>query len=86
MPPYLTLPINFQKSYLNRDSYPCNIIQRTVGSYPSALAAYATRLDIAAQDLFETDINKVEVPIRDLKTYNGTGKGSSVKYTSENMH
>lgn len=74
MSPYLTLPTKFQKSYLDRDSYPCNIIERTVSTYPSALAAYATRLDLAAGNLFETDINKVDVPIRDLKTDNGAGQ------------
>jgi hypothetical protein len=86
MPPYLPLPINFQKSYLDRATYPRNLIRRTVSTYPSALAAYATRLDFAAPYLFETDVEKVEVPIRDLKTDNGNGQGMSTYAHSESVH
>jgi hypothetical protein len=75
MPSYLPLPTIFQKSYNERDSYPRNLIRRTVSTYPSALAAYASRLDFAAPNLFETDVKKLEVPIRDLKTDNGNGQG-----------
>ncbi|KAN0104936.1 hypothetical protein V8E51_010681 [Hyaloscypha variabilis] len=74
MPSYLPLPTIFQKSYNERDSYPRNLIRRTVSTYPSALAAYASRLDFAAPNLFETDVKKLEVPIRDLKTDNGNGQ------------
>jgi len=91
MAPYSLLPTSFQKSYIDRDSYPRNLIQRTVGTYPSALAAYATRLDLVAQDLFERDISQLEVSFRDLKTDNGKGKGLVVfvpiltTYTSDKM-
>lgn len=72
---YLPLPANFQKSYIDRDSFPRNLIRRTVSTYPSALTAYATRLDFATPNLFETDIKRLEVPIRDLKTDDGNGEG-----------
>ncbi|PVH76551.1 hypothetical protein DL98DRAFT_425443 [Cadophora sp. DSE1049] len=68
MPSYLPLPISLQKSYINRNSYPCNLILRTVSTYPSALTAYAKRLDFAASNLFERDVNRLEVLIRDLQT------------------
>lgn len=77
MASYLPLPISFQKSYIDRDSYPRNLIRRTVSTYPSALAAYATRLDFAVPNLFETDVKRLEVPIRDLQTDNGNGEGLS---------
>jgi hypothetical protein len=50
------------------------------------LAAYASRLDFAAQDLFETDVNNLELPVRDLQTNNGTGKGQSYSWYFENIH
>ncbi len=75
MPPYLPLPTNFQKSYLERSTYPRNLIRRTISTYPSALEAFAKRLDFAAPNLFETDAKKWEIPIRDLQTDNGMGKG-----------
>lgn len=79
MSPYNLLSSQLQKSYIERDSYPCNLVQRTVSTYPSALKAYAARLDFAAPNIFETDFKQLEVPIRDLKTDNGDGKGLSTE-------
>lgn len=71
------LPTIFQKSYLDRKHYPENVIERTISSYPSALAEYHKRLDDAADDLCETDIRNVDVLFRDLqvKFLNGGWKG-----------
>lgn len=62
-----SLPTNFRDSYLKRNSYPLNVIERTVSTYPSALAEYGRRLDDAANDLCEPDISKVDVSFRDLQ-------------------
>lgn len=74
-----SLPANFQKSYLERDSYPLNVIERTISTYPSALAEYRRRLDDAADDLCEPDISKVDVSFRDLQVQrdDGSWKGES---------
>ncbi|KAE8445815.1 hypothetical protein EG329_012873 [Mollisiaceae sp. DMI_Dod_QoI] len=48
--------------------------ERTVSTYPSALAAYAMRLDFVAPNLFVTDVAEVDVPIRDLQTNDGNGE------------
>lgn len=50
-----------------------------MSTYPSALTAYARRLDFAAPNLFETDVNKLEVPIQDLKTDDGNREGLRLK-------
>lgn len=54
-----------------------NVIERTISTYPSALAEYLRRLDDAADDLCEPDISKVDVPFRDLQVQvvNGAWKG-----------
>lgn len=78
---YLPLPLIFQTSYLNRDTFPSNCIQRTISTYPSALAEYATRLEDAAGDLCETDVGNVDLSIRDLRTNNGAGKGQSCPHS-----
>lgn len=61
-----SLPANFQASYLDRNSYPLNVIERTISTYPSALAEYKRSLDDAADDLCEPDTSKVDVSFRDL--------------------
>ncbi|KAF7551356.1 hypothetical protein G7Z17_g5039 [Cylindrodendrum hubeiense] len=76
MAPSLQLPNDFQVSYRDRDSYPRNYTHRSVSTYPSALAEFAKRLDIAADDLCEKDVSNVEVSFRDLKSDNGAGKVS----------
>ena len=70
------LPLDFQNSYRDRDRYPCNYTHRSVSTYPSALAEFEKRFDIAAGDLCERDVENVEVSFRDLKTENGTGRGT----------
>lgn len=72
---YTSLPLNFQTSYQNRDTFPSNCMQTTIDTYPSALAEYATRLDEAAGDLCEVDIEEVDVSFRDLRIDQGAGKG-----------
>lgn len=54
-----------------------NVIERTISTYPSALAEYLRRLDDAADDLCESDIRKVDVPFRDLQVQlvDGVWKG-----------
>ena len=44
-----------------------NVTERTISTYPSALAEYRRRLNDAADDLCESDISKVDVPFRDLQ-------------------
>lgn len=68
-------PLDFQASYEARDAYPTNLVHRTISTYPSALKEYQRRLDTAAEDLLETDLQKVEITFRDFKTDNGAGKG-----------
>ncbi|KAF0331892.1 hypothetical protein GQ607_001012 [Colletotrichum asianum] len=68
------LPADFQASYNNRDSYPRNLLQKSISSYPIALTSYAKRLDEHANYLCEVDIERVEVCFRDLKANNGAGK------------
>ncbi|KAH7163467.1 hypothetical protein B0J13DRAFT_601978 [Dactylonectria estremocensis] len=74
MAPSSQLPPEFQVSYRNRDSYPRNYTHSSASTYPSALAEFAKRLDLAANDLFETDLKHLEVSFRDLKSDNGEGK------------
>lgn len=70
------LPASFQRSYLDKDIFPCNLLQRSISTYPIALAAFSRRLHDAADDLCESNIGKVEVCIRDLKANDGAGRGS----------
>lgn len=76
-PSLLQLPNDFQASYRDRNSYPCNYTHRSVSTYPSALQEFAKKLDAAAEDLCEKNLEYVDVSFRDLKTDNGEGKGTS---------
>lgn len=71
------LPQIFQTSYLQHGDYPQNLIQKTIGTYPSALKEYTSKLDHAADDLCEKDVCQVDVTIRDLKADDGEGAGTS---------
>ncbi|KAH8688246.1 hypothetical protein BGZ61DRAFT_533042 [Ilyonectria robusta] len=73
-PSLLQLPNDFQVSYRDRNSYPCNYTHRSVSTYPSALAEFAKKLDAAAEDLCEKNLKYVDVSFRDLKADNGEGK------------
>ncbi|KUI62025.1 hypothetical protein VP1G_09152 [Cytospora mali] len=74
MASYLPLPSVFQQSYLQKDSYPSNIIERTIGTYPSGLEEYKKRLEDAAVDLcYEPDVRGADVSFYDLQADNGTG-------------
>ncbi|KAH7171386.1 hypothetical protein EDB81DRAFT_778366 [Dactylonectria macrodidyma] len=74
MTPLSQLPHDFQVSYRNRESYPRNYTRRSASTYPSALAEFAKRLESAASDLCETNLEHLEVSFRDLKPDNGKGK------------
>lgn len=69
------LPAEFQASYDERDRYPQNLLRRSISTYPIALSRYLERLDKAADDLCEKDVEKVDVCFRDLKTNDGAGEG-----------
>jgi hypothetical protein len=69
----LPLPETFQRSYLELDTYPKNLMHRTVQTYPGALQKIADRLNEAAGRLFEGDNGVLDVPFRDLQL--GTGEG-----------
>lgn len=76
MASYLPLPHAFQQSYLDKDSYPRNLVERTVGTYPSALKEYAERLAYSASNLcYVPDANETEVSIYDLQADNGARTG-----------
>ncbi|KAH9233222.1 hypothetical protein K456DRAFT_349890 [Colletotrichum gloeosporioides 23] len=67
----------FQASYDERDRYPQNLLQRSISTYPIALSRYLERLDKAADNLCERDVEKVDVCFRDLKTNDGGGEDVS---------
>lgn len=70
------LPLEFQRSFIERSNYPSNSIHGGINTYPSALAGFAKRLDAAAVDLCQSKVENVDVYFRDLKTDDGSGKGS----------
>lgn len=82
-----SLPASFRDSYLGRDSYPMNVIDRTISTYPSALSEYLRRLNNAANDLCEPEISKIDVPFRDLQVRSADGgwKGSFKGPTKTNL-
>jgi hypothetical protein len=69
------LPEAFQRSYLESDTYPKNLVHRTVQTYPGALQKIADRLNEAAGRLFERDDGILDVPFRDLQLATGEGEG-----------
>ncbi|CAM1504861.1 Fc.00g024520.m01.CDS01 [Cosmosporella sp. VM-42] len=75
----IQLPLDFQSSYQDRDRYPCNYTHRSIGTYPSALAGFLKKLDLAAVDLCEKNLDNVEVSFRDLN-----GEGTNV--SKRNIH
>lgn len=69
----MALSAEFQRSYLQKDRYPRNYMLNSIKTYPSALKECSDRLDSVAGDLFQTNLENVEVSFRDLKPNNGTG-------------
>ena len=67
----VTLPVDFQHSLLDAESWPSNLIHKSTNAYPTALDAFRLRLDSAEADLFEEDEEEWEVPIRDMHTAAG---------------
>ena len=67
----LNLPIDFQRSLLDFESWPSNSIHRSTNAYPTASDALRSRLDSAELSLCEGDANEWEVPIRDMCTAGG---------------
>ncbi|TDZ20068.1 putative serine/threonine-protein kinase MPS1-like protein [Colletotrichum orbiculare MAFF 240422] len=76
------LPLAFQRAYDISGDFPRNYVRRGFSTYPSALAEFARRLDDAADDLCESDINRVDVGFRDLSVDDGTGK----ELSKRNIH
>lgn len=68
----MALSAEFQRSYLEKDRYPRNYMLNSIKTYPSALKECSDRLDSVAGDLFQTNLENVEVSFRDLKPNNGT--------------
>ena len=68
------LPEAFQRSYLESDTYPKNLVHRTVQTYPGALQKIADRLNEAAGRLFEHEDGIHDVPFRDLQLATGEGE------------
>jgi hypothetical protein len=58
------LPVDFQQSYLNYDSYPLNLIPNGTNNYRSSLESYKARLDAKASELFLSTEEFVHVAIR----------------------
>ncbi|CAH0046484.1 unnamed protein product [Clonostachys solani] len=68
----MALSAEFQRSYLDKDRYPRNYMLNNIKTYPSALKECSDRLDSVAGDLFQANLENVEVSFRDLKPNNGT--------------
>lgn len=63
------------------DTYPKNLIHRTVQTYPAALEKIAQRLNEVSKRLFEPDEGSLDVPFRDLQVATGQGEMSAVSST-----
>ncbi|VUC32783.1 unnamed protein product [Clonostachys rosea] len=68
----MALSGEFQRSYLEKNSYPQNYMLNSIKTYPSALKECSDRLDSVSEDLFQPNFDNVEVSFRDLKPNNGT--------------
>ncbi|KAL2278793.1 hypothetical protein FJTKL_14134 [Diaporthe vaccinii] len=62
-----SVPDSFRDSYLRRNFYPTNIIERTISTYPRALSEYERRLREASDALCERKLSEVDVIFRDLQ-------------------
>jgi hypothetical protein len=65
------LPVSFQLSYENFESYPQNLVYKT--TYTAVLKAYAARLEEASSTIFTEKDEDADVPFRDFR---GQGKFS----------
>ena len=61
----LQVPAEFLSCYDNRQNFPENM-RAGANIYLSILESYKTRLDASSQNLFTSDANDIEVPIKDL--------------------
>ncbi|KAI1260870.1 hypothetical protein F5Y18DRAFT_244679 [Xylariaceae sp. FL1019] len=82
MTSYFTLSDDFQSSYLQRSSYPRNLLGKNIGSYPSDLDIYRHKIDAAAPGLFEPRTNCYEVRFRDLHFDDGRGGSLRKEYVT----
>jgi hypothetical protein len=76
----LQLPEAFERSYCDFESYPKNLVYQT--SYRGALEAYAVRLDNAEPDLFTSNEQEVDFPVRDSSP-TGIGRFSHASIVSQ---
>lgn len=79
----ITLPDEFQRSYMIFREYPLNAILKGTNTYRSALQPLKDRLDAIESDLClvqPEDYKRFEVPIRDLHTASG------LEMEKENIH
>jgi hypothetical protein len=65
---------DFQRSYLEYESYPLNLTRNAIRISQAALEKYKTRLDAIAADLCLQDEKDVLLPIRDI--YGSTPPGT----------
>jgi hypothetical protein len=75
----MTLPLEFQRSYLNRINYPESLVPSSTAIYSSKLKSYRQRLDDAEPDLClvegRDNVDDIfEIPIIDLETKDGKGQ------------
>ena len=68
----ITLPAVVEKSCLNVENYPENLILEITCAYPSMLKSYKARLDNLDDDFFVDDEQQIEVSYREFK---GSGDG-----------
>ncbi|KAH9908477.1 hypothetical protein F4778DRAFT_717355 [Xylariomycetidae sp. FL2044] len=75
----------FELSLQNSQSYPGNLIHRTVDAYPYALAVAEKRLGERAFKLFDDRKSQWEVPIRDICTSSGRAMKQDTLHTPEEL-
>lgn len=73
MPASQPLPPTLQTSWLGAETYPKNLMHRTIQTYQAPLGRVVERLDEVSPRLFKGDNELLDVPFRDLET--GDGKG-----------
>jgi hypothetical protein len=79
----ITLPDEFQHSYMIFREYPLNAILKGINTYRSTLQPLKDRLDAIESDLClvqPEDYEKFEVPIRDLHTASGLGSNDPLSF------
>ncbi|RKU47531.1 hypothetical protein DL546_005494 [Coniochaeta pulveracea] len=83
MPASQPLPPTLQTSWLGAETYPKNLMHRTIQTYQAPLGRVVERLDEVSPRLFKGDNELLDVPFRDLET--GDGKEVSKKNVGSSL-